>query len=269
MDETIILCRPDGHLPSGKHTHRFKVRLPPFAPASFDGQFGRVQYWAKVVIERPFGKDNIEAVKAFNVKGILDLNADPDAKKAAENAGETTPGLFCFKSGRISASLSVDRRSTAPGLSVPFTAIIKNESGARVKSARIILSQQVIYKADKQTRRHSTPLKGVSRNKEIGAGTESWVGEITDIPPVVPSHLGAGCKFIDVRYILTLIVVPKGPGKELEVPLEIVIGTVPVRRPSSVGPQLTVRGAIARASAGHLDVNDLREAVFRADKPKN
>lgn len=125
-------------------------------------------------------------------------------QKAAENAAEGTPGLLCFKSGRISASLSVDRRSTAPGLSVPFTAIIKNESRTRIKSARIILSQQVTYKADKQIRRHSTPLKGVSRNIEIGTGTESWVGEITDVPPVVPSHLGAGCKFIDVRYILTV-----------------------------------------------------------------
>lgn len=71
------------------------------------------------------------------------------------------------------------------------------------------------------------------------------------------------------NIIFQLIVVQKGPGKDLEVPLEIVIGTVPLRRPSSVGPQLTVRGAIARASAGHLDVNDLREAVFRADKSKN
>ena len=50
----------------------------PYLPASFDGTHGRVNYWCKVVIERPW-KD-IDISKNFSVIGQLDLNTDPDAK---------------------------------------------------------------------------------------------------------------------------------------------------------------------------------------------
>ena len=66
-------------LPPGKHSWPFLVRLPAFLPSSYDGQWGRVQYTAKAVLERPW-KGDIQLTKNFLVLGLLDLNTEPDAK---------------------------------------------------------------------------------------------------------------------------------------------------------------------------------------------
>lgn len=66
-------------LPAGHHTWPFTFRLPPYIPATFEGQWGRVMYWAKVVIDRPW-KGDYDFTKPFTVQGNLDLNTDPDAK---------------------------------------------------------------------------------------------------------------------------------------------------------------------------------------------
>ena len=51
-----------------------------YLPASFEDQpYGRVQYFAKVVVERPW-KGAIEISRHFTVLGMLDLNTDADAK---------------------------------------------------------------------------------------------------------------------------------------------------------------------------------------------
>ena len=63
----------------GRQNWQFNIRLPPYIPGTFEGQHGRVQYWAKLHIERPW-KGDIEHSKNFTVLGALDLNTDADAK---------------------------------------------------------------------------------------------------------------------------------------------------------------------------------------------
>ena len=47
-------------------------------------------------------------------------------------------------------------------------------------------------------------LKGITQG-DVDPGEEmESVGEIQNIPPLVPSHLGAGCKNIDLKYLLTV-----------------------------------------------------------------
>ena len=67
-------------LTSGSHDWSFVESIPAFCPGSFKGQWGSVQYVAKLTIHRPFGKSDIELVKHFNVRGVLDLNHEFDAK---------------------------------------------------------------------------------------------------------------------------------------------------------------------------------------------
>jgi len=70
----------DDALAPGQYSWPFSVRLPQYLPASFEDQpYGRVQYFAKVVVERPW-KGAIEVSKHFTVLGMLDLNTDADAK---------------------------------------------------------------------------------------------------------------------------------------------------------------------------------------------
>lgn len=64
----------------GHYNWPFNVRLPLYLPASFEDQrWGRVQYLAKVVVERPW-KAALEVGRHFTVLGMLDLNTEPDAK---------------------------------------------------------------------------------------------------------------------------------------------------------------------------------------------
>ena len=67
-------------LAAGPHDWSFIESIPAFCPGSFKGQWGSVQYFAKLTIHRSFGKSDVELVKHFNVRGVLDLNHEYDAK---------------------------------------------------------------------------------------------------------------------------------------------------------------------------------------------
>lgn len=58
-------------------------------------------------------------------------------------------------------------------------------------------------------------------------------------------------------HYLQLIAVPSGPGKALEVPVELIIGTIPLRKTESSEPKLTVKAAVRRGSFD-VSTGDLR-----------
>lgn len=58
-------------------------------------------------------------------------------------------------------------------------------------------------------------------------------------------------------YYLQLVAVPSGPGKALEVPVELIIGTIPLRKTESSEPKLTVKAAVRRGSFD-VSTGDLR-----------
>ena len=64
-------------IPSGNHVFPFEFTLPLDLPASFDGKWGQIKYWAKVTLERPW-KFDIEREKEFKVKAHVDLNLEPE-----------------------------------------------------------------------------------------------------------------------------------------------------------------------------------------------
>jgi len=95
-------------------------------------------------------------------------------------------------------------------------------------------------------------VKGVSRG-DVPPGEEiTWEEEIKNVPPVQPTKLGGGCKNIEVKYLLSLICQPSGPGRTLEVPVEVIIGTVPLRKTDQGTPMLTVKAAAKAVDEGGL-----------------
>lgn len=254
LDETVIIFRKTdgGMMAPGRYDWTFSVRLPPYIPASYEGQHGRVQYWAKVVLERRM-KNDMDFTKNFTVLGALDLNTEPDAKKSGEAIGEVMAGTMCIKSGPISGHLAVNRRGFVPAQNLDFVAKIHNQSSKKV-NVRAVLTQQVTFRADKQVRRTSTMVKGVTRG-DIPPGDEvTWEDEIKNIPPIQATKLGGGCKNIEVKYLLTLICQPSGPGRSLEVPVEVIIGTVPFRKTEQGTPVLTVKAAAKQVAGDGLSV---------------
>lgn len=79
LNFVFFVLAEGGYLKTGSYTFPFTIRLPPFLPASYEGQHGRVMYWAKSYLDRPW-KGDTECKKPFAVKGFLDLNTEAEAK---------------------------------------------------------------------------------------------------------------------------------------------------------------------------------------------
>ena len=63
--------------PAGCYTYPVQFQLPPSLPSSYEGAHGRVRYYARCVIDRPWKFDH-QTKNAFTVVSNLDLNAIPD-----------------------------------------------------------------------------------------------------------------------------------------------------------------------------------------------
>ena len=80
----------------GRYDWTFSVRLPPYIPASYEGQHGRVQYWGKAVLERRM-KNDMDFTKNFTVLGALDLNTEPDAKVCSPLVDQSIIGMILWQ----------------------------------------------------------------------------------------------------------------------------------------------------------------------------
>ena len=63
---------------AGEYEYPFQFQLPVSIPSSFVGEYGRIAYSIKGVIDRPWRFDH-ETVAFFTVVGVYDLNLDPYA----------------------------------------------------------------------------------------------------------------------------------------------------------------------------------------------
>ena len=72
------------------------------------------------------------------------------------------------------------------------------------KAISVWVLQQSSFRADNQVKKYTTTLKGLGKGEMRPGETAEWADEIKNIPPVPPSRLGAGCKNIDVKYVLTV-----------------------------------------------------------------
>jgi len=268
LDETAILCsRVDGNvMKKGRHEWPFNIRLPPYLPATFEGQHGKCTYWAKVTLDQPWKKDNTELTKNFTVLGSLDLNTELDAKNSVDASHEIHTGMPCCSSGVVSAQLQLQRQGFVSGQSIPYFVRLSNKSTKMFRNVQISLLQHVTYKADR-IKQHTTLLKGKTW-RDINPGENAvWDGELTNIPRVVPSRLGGGCKNIEVRYFVQLTGHPKGlGGKGIKVPIEVIIGTAPYRKTEGGEPVLTVKAAkkMNQESGGLLSVEMTNKGQIRA-----
>ena len=68
--------------------------------------------------------------------------------------------------------------------------------------------------------------------------------------------------------LFQLVAIPSGPGKSLEVPVEVIIGTIPLRKVEQGTPQLTVKAAIAQIKEGEtLDPSKLVKGQRVSPRP--
>ncbi|KAL8563916.1 hypothetical protein ACOMHN_049572 [Nucella lapillus] len=213
----------------GLYNYPFSFVLPQGIPSSFEGgHTGHVRYVVKGVIDRRFRFD-YTVQQPFTVIRDLDLNQRPDAVLEMTHMNHKFLCCLCCKSGPITASLRIPRKGYVPGETIPVDAEIENLSGRTMAKTTAKILQRIDYHAVTKTRTLNHKVAEI-RHGEIGpGGSDQYHAERLLVPAVPPSFL-EGCRIIDIRYYLQVEVDPTGVGFDLLVPVEIIIGTVPLRQ---------------------------------------
>ncbi|XP_072037795.1 arrestin domain-containing protein 3-like isoform X2 [Amphiura filiformis] len=221
-------------LDAGIHRFPFQFQLPnrPM-PCSFEGTLGYVRFFMRAVIDRPWKFDHVTK-RAFTVAGIpYDLNkiSNPMTPVSAED--EKTVCCLCCATGPISVSASTDKRVYLPGETVYISATMENRSNRSVHSLEAELIQMVSYAARRDghgSPGYRTTSHVVTSVKSEGCGPYdqiSWIGKPMIIPPL-PACCLEGCTFIDIRYYVKFTADVAQTPFDVDIMLEIVVGTIPL-----------------------------------------
>ncbi|XP_014778420.1 arrestin domain-containing protein 3 [Octopus bimaculoides] len=213
-------------LDAGTHTFPFEFLLPN-VPSSFRGNRGYVSHSAKAIIKRP-GKSDFRLEKDFNVIKPLDLNTLPKANESVKNQIIKQPNIFCCRSGPVTAFLGVDKLGYSPGELIGLNVEISNHSEKEVLGSNVKLYMHVLYHGKLTQGTEVQTLSCVNHPSIPPGETDVWSGDTMLVPPLSPSNL-EGCNVIDIKYFLVLHVKLEEPPFDLEVPLDIIIGSVPIK----------------------------------------
>ncbi|XP_076465647.1 arrestin domain-containing protein 3-like [Babylonia areolata] len=213
-------------LTAGQYTYPFQFQLPSNAPSSFEGQYGYLRYWVKVTIERPWNHDQ-SAKKVFTFICPVDLNREPSTACSVQSRKAKRLCCLCCRSGPVSALLALGQRGFVPGETIHINGEIINSSRRKMAGSSVELLMTVMYHTPTKSRAMTQQVIKVKRGPIPAGVTDHWEEEKMVIPPLPPSRLN-GCSIIDVKYTLELRVDPVGPAFELHVPVEVIVGTVPL-----------------------------------------
>ncbi|XP_041372265.1 arrestin domain-containing protein 3-like [Gigantopelta aegis] len=214
-------------LPPGQYTYPFQIELPYNLPSSFEGQFGFVRYWVVVNIEKPWNTD-YSVKKVFTVICPVDLNREPTASTSSQCRKQKRMCCLCCRSGPVCAELCVNQKGYVPGEPLYINAEVTNLSRRKMGVSSVALRMSVVFHTPGKSRSVTQQVCKMKHGQVPAGETDLWEGEKMVIPPLPPSFL-LGCNIIDIKYTIELRVDPVGPAFDLCVPVDIIIGTIPIQ----------------------------------------
>ncbi|KAK6180275.1 hypothetical protein SNE40_012462 [Patella caerulea] len=217
----------DPVLQAGRYVYPFSFQLRAGIPSSYESSVGKVRYSVTGVIDRPWKFDH-KTKRAFTVVNPLDLNQEPQAKQGATGNGQKTLCCLCCKSGPISAVLRLGRLGYVPGEAIPITGEIINGSRQKIDNSFADIKMIVKYYATTKTKTEHKTVSKIYHGPIIPGDGDTWDGDLLPIPPLPPSGL-RGCRIIDITYRLAINVDPSGIAFDLVVPINILIGCIPLQ----------------------------------------
>ncbi|XP_062614117.1 arrestin domain-containing protein 3-like [Saccostrea cucullata] len=236
----------------GNYCYPFQFQLPQNLPSSFEGEYGHVRYTIKGTIEKPKRFTHVTKT-AFSVIGPLDLNTFPQIESPTGMTLTKNLCCLCCTSGPISAFLSLPRRGYVPGDIIPVTVELENLSSRKIASSSITLTMTTNFHSSDESRTVSTQIDKIMHGSVPRGTTSTWADQGIPLPALPPSFL-FGCNIIDIQYKLELRVNAVGPSFEMYVPLEIIVGTMPLRstmRPIPQSPRHDSRSRGQRSTSSH------------------
>jgi len=227
----------------GSYELPFQLQLPLNIPSSFIGEYGKIVYRIKAVVDRPWRFDH-ETHAFFTVDGLYDLNMDPSAASPLTMTNHKMLGILCCKSGPISATVQLDRSGYVPGEKIYLQAIADNQSTRLMNKTLVRLIQDTIFLANGRSKTCERKVFEYESGPIEPGESASWQDTALEIPPLPPSKL-PNCNNIQIEYRIEFRVDPSGIGFDLVLKAPIVIGSIPListfnnfRRPSA-SPSIT------------------------------
>ncbi|CAL1547828.1 unnamed protein product, partial [Lymnaea stagnalis] len=252
FDQEVLLFGPGSgqgrgtrELQAGRQTFPFQFGLPQGLPSSYESKAGHVRYTVKSTIDRPWKFDQ-KTKRVFTIVSVLDLNMQPNTMSRLQETNQKYLCCICCTSGPIEATFHIDRMGYVPGEALKLYAEIINGVSKIMDKSFVDLKMTIYHDSYTGIVHSKTKTYEVARltRPEIACHSkDNWTGEPLVVPPLPPCFL-VGCNVIDIRYILQLNVITQGWGFELEIPLEIIIGTVPLRSVVEQNPPMPPLGLI-------------------------
>ncbi|KAH3812604.1 hypothetical protein DPMN_141040 [Dreissena polymorpha] len=127
----------------------------------------------------------------------------------------------CCETPPILASLRIDKAGYVPGEWVVVNAEFQDGTGR----GQTIYRTRTYSRREKRFKSHCVVMK---HGPVSGGGSDAWVNERFQIPALPPSQL-PGCDIICIQYFVEFKVDVVGTPFDLELPIPITIGTIPLQ----------------------------------------
>jgi len=216
LDQKVILFKPSQQetFNAGESSFPFSYILSKDLPESFKGVDGKVTYKARATVESSerigLFSFKCEESEKFTVHALVPL--PPTAYEltsifGSKNLPFCCDYCCCISSGKISATLTIDKGGYMPGEEISFNSEISNKSMSQLDGIMLVMKQKITYKAKHG---HTTTsitkvpyTKQAYQNGLPGGQDMVWPVSVRVPCSYPPTNLGT-CKIIDISYYLEL-----------------------------------------------------------------
>ncbi|CAL8074705.1 unnamed protein product [Orchesella dallaii] len=211
----------------GRHDYCFSIQLPHAIPSTFEGQHGHIKYTLEASIQRSWKEDHT-AVIPIEIRGLIDLNAEPKAAEPVKIFKEKHVGLMLCQNGPLVVNFFLSKAGFVPREYLQFGVEIRNSASIRISCVIISLRSHITYKVGAERKSQADKvLQCIGPSVEM-KGYLIWQNHF-QIPDLPPNPL-IGCKIMELQYYLEIKLVLER-WTDLKICTPLVIGAVPYSVP--------------------------------------
>lgn len=215
-----------GCIAKGSYSFAFKFIIPDkYLPTSFEGRHGNIRYWARAVIDRGLGKNNVKTKPApFLIGDYVALEDFEHVSDALIEEDYRATGWPCFRSGNLELRAEIDRGGFMQGDDIHVSVLVTNETPRDVIFTEVSLVQRTLFVDIEGGKTFSDQTVCYVRKEGVFSG---WEQEFPKIPLAIPPNTYPtliSCKCIAVLYFVLIRAKLKGKFTKdgyLEIPIVI------------------------------------------------
>ena len=184
-------------LEPGLYVWPFRIALPPtITDASVEHHLGHVRYELKAYVDMPWDMD-IEFSRPLHVVPRMPLSSRPDLLVPVSDEKQTEINRWCcIPNGSIEVTAVCGKRGVVPGVQIPVTVHIENNSGETITGITLALVEHLDFFACGEHRADERELAVLEYNQRVKAHARAH-----EIPLSLSIPAGLPNPSFDGRYI--------------------------------------------------------------------